>query len=382
MPVSGSPDNLYIGRSNYPSEIPNVVQLLADAREDHFDFVQLPLGMSTQKGEYVFEPAVRSDLMLDSKTWSSAVLGEVSTWIDPDGENPERSLEALAREMQWSSHLSVLGAMLPKPNPKGCARYANYVNRVIQGEGVNNALILQIPMMYSDTQDGWNTWNTFRMMCEQSQQLFVALELTQQTTEVPDRWIAEPIRYIIIPTSVFVPNNHGYPVLSKAHQRFLKTMFEKFKSQIILRTDEGIIDTSIIDDRCDGKLTDPCTIISAHVTYIARLFQNKTPLDESEVFGLSYRDYLQAPLQPLQDNLESQTYETFEKDPVKYVQYEEAVLRCIEDKLEEKGKKTKLVIMVVGAGRGPLVVAFLDAANRAGLTDFEVWQWRRIPMPS
>ena len=30
----------------------------------------------------------------------------------------------------------------------------------------------------------------------------------------------------------------------------------------------------------------------------------------------------QAPLQPLQDNLESQTYEVFEKDPVKYAQYE------------------------------------------------------------
>ena len=26
----------------------------------------------------------------------------------------------------------------------------------------------------------------------------------------------------------------------------------------------------------------------------------------------------QAPLQPLKDNLESQTYETFEKDPIKY----------------------------------------------------------------
>ena len=33
----------------------------------------------------------------------------------------------------------------------------------------------------------------------------------------------------------------------------------------------------------------------------------------------------QVPLQPLQDNLESATYETFEKDPVKYAQYEKAL---------------------------------------------------------
>lgn len=36
-----------------------------------------------------------------------------------------------------------------------------------------------------------------------------------------------------------------------------------------------------------------------------------------------YYDYLQAPLQPLMDNLHGMTYESFEKDPVKYYQYEE-----------------------------------------------------------
>jgi protein arginine N-methyltransferase 5 len=40
-----------------------------------------------------------------------------------------------------------------------------------------------------------------------------------------------------------------------------------------------------------------------------------------EKYEKPYWDYLQAPLQPLMDNLESQTYETFEKDPVKYSQY-------------------------------------------------------------
>jgi hypothetical protein len=41
------------------------------------------------------------------------------------------------------------------------------------------------------------------------------------------------------------------------------------------------------------------------------------------------RDYLQAPLQPLMDNLESATYETFEKDASKYICYE---ARAIDDK--------------------------------------------------
>ena len=40
---------------------------------------------------------------------------------------------------------------------------------------------------------------------------------------------------------------------------------------------------------------------------------------------LPYLDYLQSPLQPLMDNLESQTYEIFERDPVKYKKYQEVL---------------------------------------------------------
>lgn len=61
-------------------------------------------------------------------------------------------------------------------------------------------------------------------------------------------------------------------------------------------------------------------------------------------------------LQPLMDNLESQTYETFEKDPVKYAQYKEAVYRALLDRVPDADKdRVTTVVMVVGAGRGPLV---------------------------
>ncbi len=46
---------------------------------------------------------------------------------------------------------------------------------------------------------------------------------------------------------------------------------------------------------------------------------------------------LQSPLQPLQDNLESQTYETFERDATKYSTYEEAVYRCLLDRVPQVG---------------------------------------------
>ena len=53
------------------------------------------------------------------------------------------------------------------------------------------------------------------------------------------------------------------------------------------------------------------------------------------------------------DNLESCTYEVFEKDPVKYTEYQRATFKAIVDKRPDGPDKDKmLTVMVLGAGRG------------------------------
>lgn len=47
-------------------------------------------------------------------------------------------------------------------------------------------------------------------------------------------------------------------------------------------------------------------------------------------------------LQPLSDNLESQTYEIFEKDPVKYTRYQEAVYKALLDRVSDSEKETRV----------------------------------------
>ena len=63
----------------------------------------------------------------------------------------------------------------------------------------------------------------------------------------------------------------------------------------------------------------------------------------------------QAPLQPLQDNLESQTYETFEKDVTKYACYQAAVEAALRDRVSDSDAAAgaETVLMVVGAGVVP-----------------------------
>lgn len=62
-----------------------------------------------------------------------------------------------------------------------------------------------------------------------------------------------------------------------------------------------------------------------------------------DLFFWSYDDVLEIPLQPLYDNLDSYTYEVFEKDPVKYIFYQRAIEQALQDKISDEEADTKTV---------------------------------------
>lgn len=73
----------------------------------------------------------------------------------------------------------------------------------------------------------------------------------------------------------------------------------------------------------------------AYAQYVRFLYRKSNELVPVEEYAQGYMDHLQQPLQPLMDNLEGETYEGFEKDPIKYRQYEEAVYRALLDRPEK-----------------------------------------------
>lgn len=156
--------------------------------------------------------------------------------------------------------------------------------------------------------------------------------------------LGEPLRAAYINTKAFVVNKNGYPVLTKAHQQFLLELFEH-NIQVIIAGHSQFADGLV-----------------PYQYYIRYLFNSRRVKTQQEQMEQPYRDYLQSPLQPLSDHLESQTYETFERDPIKYAQYEEAVYQALMDRFSAD---ETAVLMVVGAGRGPLVKASLRASARA-----------------
>jgi len=382
MPLRGDPDNLFMGRVLVPplgEDVPKAA--LQRAAADRLDFVALPLAAPGGQGVGAnFQPSVYSDLALEAATWRSGVVGAVSESVNPDAATPavaEVRKAELETELRWAAHLGLRGILLPTPSHASGCTYPRAVNEillaglfadVIQDEDSRKPpLAVRVP----PSGTGWFAWNRFRSFCDHHTRLAVALELGGAQVlngksggdddRSLQRWFGEPVRFVILHAAAFKKNAHGYPVLPKSYKALLLGLFD-YRVEVILAASEeqGADDT-----------------FAARRDYVARLFQNRPPLTEAQRFARSHLDKLQAPLQPLQDNLESETYQVFEADPVKYAQYEEAVFVFLRDRLAA-GRTSAFTVMVLGAGRGPLVAASLRAAQRAEAT-VAIWAVEKNP---
>ncbi|KAF1956352.1 arginine N-methyltransferas-like protein [Byssothecium circinans] len=262
----------------------------------------------------------------------------------------------------------------------------------------------------SDAFSAWDAWNTVRSICRYHNRLSVALNLPRRlpSSSLQSRWYSEPLRLLQIPSTSFLVNARGSYVLSKAHQLFIFRCLRLRTPPWILLADigpiPGVDDPDMIMTYSTGHLSpgvgddapSPRSSISAsptpaeaaqiakklgkkssysdptpHLSYLRYLHRNQPHKTQLERFGGGFQDYLQSPLQPLTDNLESITYEVFEKDPIKYAWYEQAIAQALQDwKAQQKTTSSgsgAVVIAVVGSGRGPLVTRALNASQRTGV---------------
>lgn len=361
----------------------NIKDTLREAERLKVDFVSLSLFHPRSRRDTVgiscdrLGPITRSDRELESKDWIANVVGNLSTWIDCDNPDPvvrKASENALREEYAFGCHLGLQALILPAPSIIA-PNYAAIVQQLCATSTYQQVWV-KIPLTLAldfrnarrklaHVTNGWEIWDNLRHLTGHNSRLFVALEITE---DLPDSiedmklWTAESVKAIILPTRLFIENNKGYPVLPKEHQCLLSILLQS-KIHVIFRGRPWIM----------GSL-------SYYVQYVQHLRSRDIEvLTEGEKFTLAYKDTLQSPLQPLMDNLESQTYETFERDPVKYERYEEAITQALEDISaaaaaahmsdgDAVDASSVIVVTVVGAGRGPLVAAALNAARRANVT--------------
>lgn len=357
--------------------VPELQSLITQTAEAGFDFVTIPIVNPRFEREFSEDksassrpgPFTRSDLLLASSDWNSLVVGRLSPTIDVDSEVEhvrKNSESRLMQELKYASHLGLPAIQLKLCGLKhtNLARIlANYITK-----GANFQVWLQVPLTAPsvdvaewlegedqaeellNTGSTWEWWNRFRLMTNSSNKVNLCLELNETLPSEAEvlRWLGEPVKTVLINTSIFLTNKKGYPVMSRQVQTLLRR-FIPLDIQMIVKG--------------------PCKheLMKHYQQYLDHLWQQVDVGDPLQQFARGYEDYLQCPLQPLMDNLESQTYEVFEKDPVKYSEYQTAIQLALTDLVPEEEKEKRVVtLMVVGAGRGPLVRAAINASAKSG----------------
>lgn len=232
--------------------------------------------------------------------------------------------------------------------------------------------------------------------------VFTAVRVPKRMPEIElqTRWFAEPLHYLTVGRDVFQQNKAGYPSLSRHHQEMFNTYMRLKNYPWIILHDvgPGVEDLAKFAESIHLQEAEYPSLAEAHsaphqqqqrklmptntcVSYMKYLEAQQPPFTTLETLTLtSFQDWLQSPLQPLSDNLESSTYEMFEGDPVKYDQYEKAITEAMSEWKELKKPTSavsstgepELVIAVAGAGRGPLVTRALRASQTTG-TACQFW---------
>jgi len=311
-----------------------------------------------------------------------SIYGKISQWIHCDHDDAElnaNSLQFMMHQIDWAVHLEIYYLILPPPRITSTAPLPSdqmdidwkeghdvdimdcavqYASLTMAATAKHEKSVFWIPIPLSIS--GWKFWKKLAILMRNKKSIRPALVLQKDvpSKELVTQWYAEGAQIFMIPDDVFMSNKKGYPVLSRPHQRVLQRFLRWTDCTVMI----------------SGEPEQP----KRYSQYLRHLKASCPNLEDEEAEFRSYWDVLQTPLQPLSHNLEYATYEVFEADSVKYVQYEKAIIQCLIDldrrSVTSKDKehaaecqKEGFIVMVLGAGRGPLVSAALSAQKSSGI---------------
>lgn len=359
MPLTHPP--LAVGALPQPDPLDEGLRLREQCREivgQGYNFVLLPVSRPLPDSrtrltlaEYQRLPhgpfSRQAHKALSSQQWR-AVLGVVEF---PAQSGDQQLLEYMVDEAaQWVRYLGLHGLLLPAPDAGNLAsvlQYGAHIARML-GRARNENFNLWIRV--APDQAGWQAWQTLctAVGTVPGSRLHAVPDLGLLTSATPSwddsfqRWFGESLRAVLLPTVLYQADARGVVQLPAA----IRDLVARFLRYPAL---SWIVSGPALHQQGHGVYRDDLIRI-----------QEQLPLVAEEVYMRPSVDILQRPLQPLSEHLVSNTYEDFEQDPVKYARYEQAIRRSL---AERHGSASSVTLMVLGAGRGPIVAAAARAAR-------------------
>ena len=309
----------------------------------------------------------------------SGLVTALSTPSPPANKLASRHLKFM---VDWAGHMSIPACILPGVVPAAhddlaSANYARLLSTLALEASANN---VQLWVRLPATEEALRAFELLHSRCDHPANLgcmlcFDGVHTSPSVITAKNvgtylalihKLVGCNLRAVSFSTEVFLTNKRGYPTLSKSHQILFGEILRRVGRTVRVVV-EGLPQPAHRGDDGSAEGRTGCAPYLQYLRHVRSRPELSAVLDTEEaVMETSYLDHLQSPLQPLGDNLEFQTYETFEKDPVKYARYEDAVRLAVNDGMRREmypksGSSYCVNIMVVGAGRGPLVQASLDA---------------------
>lgn len=284
---------------------------------------------------------------LRTSEWQS--IGGVLNGLPCAGLSLEVAEHLFTEGAQWAKYLGMhsitfdLGALPDDGNL--VAQYAGIIARLLQKSQYEG---FHVWVRTTLCQQGWLKWDQLRSAVGYmpKDRLHVLPAFSERDagagwSESYQRWFCESIQAVVVPTYLFKSAANGTPLLDPALQQLCSAFLPYHPLKWLV---EG-----------------PCLHAGGYAGYSMTLeaLYNADRPDRLEAFLRYSSDELLRPMQPLQDHLHSSNYEFFEQDPVKYAQYQRAIAAALHDLHPDGGD---VVLMVLGAGRGPLVDAAIHAA--------------------
>ncbi|CDO56203.1 similar to Saccharomyces cerevisiae YBR133C HSL7 Protein arginine N-methyltransferase that exhibits septin and Hsl1p-dependent bud neck localization and periodic Hsl1p-dependent phosphorylation [Geotrichum candidum] len=356
----GSPAPSLFSTSNKFSNPPNGGSSMSSSRPLLESCYTLPYD------SFEVPPLKQEDVLLLPGPHIRNVIASTAPWVELDAKNPRiaaLSIQVLLREIAYATYCGVTYFIICGPKRRtNVEQYSQAISKLLSSSPPYIHLLIHLPFAeedYISSRTGervppadylsiWEVWNTIRTINNYASNLSVVLQVPSKCNFPPvvaSRWYAEPVRMLMLSSTVFVDNVKGYPVLPKMTQSLLFQFFKK---------NPFIVLSDVNDHEVQGGSI-------SYLLYVRHLLKIQPKPSPIEIYSEGHHDVLQLPLQPLADNLESSTYEVFERDTVKYAQYEKAIYKAL-----QSINRPYIYVAVVGAGRGPLVDRVLVAANALG----------------
>lgn len=323
-------------------------------------------------------------------------IGLLSSWLELESHDNlvrEMCYQVLLNECKYARFVGINKLILAPPRELSeLQMYSQVIARLLNHELIYSTppLLLSISLpLYEDSDSlaTWDLWHTIRKLCGYHPSLSISLAVprTKTPSHVLNRWLCEPVSCLLISSSIFATNQYAYPVLHKFNQNLIMK-FQKINGNSLPSNNSELCIILHGMEKYSNRIKGGESAYLEYINYLlkkgdnlsvpgdknSRSSQHDNTLFQQQQQRQHYFDLhsprLMPPLKPHSESLTNYVYSVFEQDSIKYDMYQDAIQKALHD-LIASSRSQSLVVLIAGAGRGPMVERAIRASKYLKVLD-------------